>query len=233
MTGAGVVDSTAELKQLIAKAANSYRSVGDTVYAILREAITTGTFAPGEWLRQEALAETMGVSRVPVRSALIHLESEGLVVLQPRRGMRVRTLTVEQLRESYELRIVLESHALRMSMGVMTPQRLAGISDLAGQLDGTAEGPAFLAIRKAFYVALYDGARHPMLVKMIEDLRDVVGLYLLRKRMSGHRRHSHRRLLDAVATGDVEVAVRALVDHLQEVRDGVEVVLLAEPDAAG
>lgn len=219
----------AGLAQLIARATTSYRSVGETVYAILREAITTGTFAPGDWLRQESLAEMMGVSRIPVRSALIQLESEGLVVFQPRRGVQVRRLTLAQVRECYELRAVLESHALRQSMTRMTPARLDRLGSLAERLDSMAEGTEFLEVRRTFYLDLYDSDRNPMLVKMIEELRASVGLYLLRKRLAGRVEHSHRQLLDAVAAGDPEAAIETLLRHLAIVRAGVEQVLAETP----
>ncbi len=213
------------LEQLIARATTAYRSVGETVYAILREAITTGTFAPGDWLRQESLAEMMGVSRIPVRSALIQLESEGLVIFQPRRGVQVRRLTLEQVRECYELRAVLESHALRQSMSTMTTERLDRLARLADRLDTVAEGTEFLETRRLFYLDLYDGERNPLLVKMIEELRASVGLYLLRKRLAGQVEHSHRHLLDAVAAGDPDAAVDTLLRHLAVVRAGVEHVV--------
>lgn len=210
------------LEEIAARAANSYRSVGDTVYAILREAIVTGTFAPGDWLRQESLAEVMGVSRIPVRSALIQLESEGLVVFQPRRGVQVRTLTLDQVREAYDLRTLLESHGLRHSMATMTPERLRRLTELAEQLDVMAEGTGFVEARRLFYHLLYDGDRNPMLVKMVEELRTSVGLYMLGKRMSDHVAHAHRSLLQAVGSGDPDAAVACLVDHLKAVRAGVE-----------
>src|SRR5690348_7488229 len=96
--------------------ASGYKTVGQMVYAVVREAITTGAFAPGEWLRQESLAEAIGVSRIPVRTALFQLEKEGLVTFHPHRGARVRTLTPAQIDEIYRLRLLLESHALRLSM---------------------------------------------------------------------------------------------------------------------
>jgi DNA-binding GntR family transcriptional regulator len=210
------------LQQLIDRAATSYRSIGDTVLTILREAITSGTFAPGDWLRQGALAEMMGVSRIPVRSSLIQLESEGLVVFQPRKGFQVRRLTVDHLRQTYEIRALLESHALRTSMAGMTATRLSRLTALAEQLDTMPEGAEFVRIRRKFYHLLYDGDRNPMLIELIEQLRTSVGLYLLRRRLSGDAAHAHRHLLGAVTAGDPDAAVGTLLRHLDAVRVGVE-----------
>ena len=100
------------LQGLASQAAVGYRSVGAMVYDVLRDAILSGVFEPGQKLRQETLAEAIGVSRVPVRSALIQLEADGLVEMQDRKGAVVRSLTVEQVTEIYELRQLLEEHAL-------------------------------------------------------------------------------------------------------------------------
>ena len=220
------------LQQLIDRAATSYRSVGDTVLTILREAITSGTFAPGDWLRQESLAEMMGVSRIPVRSSLIQLEAEGLVIFQPRKGFQVRRLTVDQLRQTYELRALLESHALRTSMATMTQARLDRLTELADQLDSMPEGADFVRIRREFYHLLYDGDRNPMLIELIEQLRTSVGLYLLRRRLSGlgdTAAHAHRHLLVTVNEGDADAAVDTLQRHLDAVRLGVEQAMAVLP----
>jgi DNA-binding GntR family transcriptional regulator len=213
------------LDQLIDRLSGGYRSVGDMVYEVLREAIDAGIFTPGEWLRQESLAELLAVSRIPVRSALIQLESEGLVVFHPRRGAQVRTMSAEQVREAYELRALFEPHALRKSMATMTPERLAHLTELADQLDTLGEGPEFLDARLTFYRELYDAPNNPTLTKLIEDLRNSVGRYLLGKRISTHTEHIHRHLIEKVATGDADAAVETLLAHIDKVRTGVERVL--------
>src|SRR5689334_2327518 len=90
--------------EVVSQYAGSYKTIGEMVYGVLRESIVTGAFAPGEWLRQEALAEAIGVSRIPVRTALLQLEAEGLVNFHPHRGARVRTLSTSQIDEIYRLR---------------------------------------------------------------------------------------------------------------------------------
>ena len=226
----GTVNTSAEqtkqgLEALVERLSGGYRSVGDMVYEVLREAIDTGLFAPGEWLRQESLAEMLAVSRIPVRSALIQLESEGLVVLHPRRGAQVRALSAEQIREAYELRALFEPHALRKSMATMTPERLRRLCELADELDTHGEGSAFLETRLKFYRELYDAPNNPTLTKLIEDLRNSIGRYLLGKRISTHTEHIHRHLVEQVASGDADAAVATLLAHIDKVRTGVEQML--------
>jgi DNA-binding GntR family transcriptional regulator len=233
MTSAGsgnqatLAEQSDALAEVIRRVSAGYSTVGAMAYHVLRDAIESGVFAPGEWLRQETLAEAIGVSRVPVRTALIQLESEGLVVFHARRGAQVRDMTVEQVREAYELRRLFEPHALRKSMGTMTPQRLQRLQELADQLDALEEGPRFVEARVEFYRELYDAERNPTLTKLIEDLRHSVGRYLLGKRIAGHTEHLHRHLVERVASGDIEAAVGTLTEHLDKVRAGVEQVVAA------
>lgn len=209
------------LQGLASQAAVGYRSVGAMVYDVLRDAILSGVFEPGQKLRQETLAEAIGVSRVPVRSALIQLEADGLVEMHDRKGAVVRSLTVEQVTEIYELRQLLEEHALVRSMGTMTPARSDRLRALADDSDAKEEGAGFLRAREDFYAELYDAENNPLAWELIEDLRLKVGLYVLGWRVAGAHDHSHRELVDVVVTGDIEAAKAALREHLGTVRDGV------------
>lgn len=208
--------------EVVDQLAGGYKTIGQMVYAVLREAILSGAFAPGEWLRQESLAAAIGVSRIPVRTALLQLESEGLVNFHPHRGARVRTLSPAQINEIYRLRILLESYALRLSMTKMTPARLEVLHGLASQLDQQPEGGQFLDVRVEFYRELYDCENNPMLVEMIEELRSHVGRYLLGFRFDGQHHNRHVDLINHVASGDLTGAEAWLYSHLEGVRAGIQ-----------
>ncbi|WP_137844731.1 GntR family transcriptional regulator [Microbacterium sp. 2FI] len=226
-------DSGAEaLQQLAGRLSTGYRSVGVMAYDILRDAILNGTLAPGQKLRQETLAELIGVSRLPVRSALIQLEADGLVEFHERKGAVVKSLSVERAREVYEIRTLLELEALRLSMADMTDERLARLIALSKTADAENEGTEFVEARTAFYAELYDAARRPMLWEMIEQLRLKVGRYVLGWRLvgGGNHSHSHEELTSAVAAGDVDHALGVLRAHLESVRDAV--IDLLEADSA-
>ncbi|TQM11604.1 GntR family transcriptional regulator [Pseudonocardia kunmingensis] len=217
----GTQSGTRALRDLAHRMAPGYRSVGDMVYAVLRDALLAGAFQPGERLRQETLADAIGVSRVPVRAALLQLESDGLVTFQPRRGAVVSAPTADDVAEVYELRRVLEAYALRRSMAVMTEERLAELRRLADESDAQTEGAPFVESRKRFYHALYDGDRNPQLLEMVEQLRLKVGRYMLGWRLHGAGEHTHRDLVEAVSRADADGAERILTEHLERVRDGV------------
>jgi DNA-binding GntR family transcriptional regulator len=219
------------LEAVIARLTSGYRSIGDMVYEVLREAILSGAFSPGEHLRQEALATAIGVSRLPVRAALLKLDAEGLVEFSPHRGAVVQTLTHAEIAEIYELRDLLETFALRKSMARMTPDRVARLRDLAAQLDAEAEGDPFLEVRVRFYRELYDAENAPKLTELIEGLRSSVGRYLLGWRVSDGDGHGHHNVLvEYVAAGEVDKAQAWLRKHLQEVGAGVDHILYGDVD---
>lgn len=222
------------LQRLAGRHQVGYRSVGVMAYDILRDAILNGTLVPGQKLRQETLAETIGVSRLPVRSALIQLEADGLVEFHERRGAVVKSLSVEQAREVYDIRTLLEVEALRLSMADLTDERLERLRELGRIADAEEEGADFVDARTQFYAELYDAARHPVLWEMIEQLRLKVGRYVLGWRLVNNddHAHSHEELIAAVAAGEVEPAVEVLRSHLQRVRDAVLELLANEGAAA-
>src|SRR3954470_16750413 len=88
----------------------------DLIAETLREEILRGVVAPGQALRQEELADRFGVSRLPVRDALLRLEAQGLVHVYPNRGAFVITLSADEVREIYEMRILLEGDLLERAV---------------------------------------------------------------------------------------------------------------------
>ncbi len=218
--------------EVVDQLASGYKTIGQMVYGVLREAIISGAFAPGEWLRQESLAEAIGVSRIPVRTALLQLESEGLVTFHPHRGARVRTLSAAQIDEVYRLRILLECNALRLSLARMTPERLGRLRELAMQLDAEPEGGEFLDTRVRFYREAYDSVNNPLLVEMIEELRGHVGRYLLSFRVDHGHSRSHESLIEYISQGDLTSAENWLRSHLEEVRSGIQALAEGEDEAA-
>lgn len=212
----------AQLAEVVNQVASQYRTVGEMVYAVLREAILSGAFAPGEWLRQESLAETIGVSRIPVRTALLQLEADGLVTFHRHRGARVRSLSRAQLDEIYEVRALLEKYALRQAMTNMDPERLSSLDAMARQLDSEPDGAHLVELRKAFYQELYGAANNDLLMELIEELRARVGRYLLSFRANLHGKSEHVRLLQYIADKDMTAAQEWLDVHLQSVRRSVQ-----------
>jgi DNA-binding GntR family transcriptional regulator len=215
-----MAEPAADLAAIVDRHGRAFRTVGDMAYEVIREGIRTGVFRPGERLRQDALATQIGVSRIPVRSALMKLESEGLITFEPYRGAVVNELTADAARETYEIRKVLESHALRKAMTAMTPERLARLEELAAELNAVENNEEFLQRREEFYHELYDAKRQPKLVDMIDKLRGEVARYSIEHNLNYVRppgERDHQQLLAFLQAEDAEGAVEWLRAHFDQV----------------
>jgi DNA-binding GntR family transcriptional regulator len=220
-------------RSIVSRHERQFRTVGDMVYEVLRESIQTGVFAPGERLRQDQLAEQLGVSRIPVRSALMQLETEGLITVHPYRGATVSELSADEMRENYEIRGVLEGLALRKAAAAMTPERMKDLQALAQELNDVRDGEDFLRQRMRFYHELYDGDHHPQLVALIEKLRNDAGRYWLQKHVdyvSPPGERDHGKILEFLAADDLDGAVAWQQEHLERV--GNQLTELMAADAA-
>lgn len=207
------------LEPWVTKARQRYRTAEDMVIGVLREAIATGVFSPGERLPQDQLAEVLMVSRMPIRAALRQLDSEGLVVYIPHRGAKVRELSPSELRELYELRVVVECFALRRSVLAATAADLPELAELAESCETAEEGDEWIHQRCAFYRRLYSIGNGARVVETIMSLRAEVSRYLLGKRFCPGW---HRELLETLVKGEPDEAAEFLEDHLMEVLESME-----------
>ncbi len=158
----------------------------DDIALALEEAIVSGEVAPGTVLRQEQLSEQFSVSRTPVREALRRLAALGLVSFVPNRGVRVRTISREELREAFLVRAELESLATELATPRMTEQDLAALdeaetrfSELTAELrararEGTQDGAlvsSWVHANHAFHDVIYAVAAAPMVERIAKSAR--------------------------------------------------------------
>jgi DNA-binding GntR family transcriptional regulator len=199
--------------------ANSVRGTFQTVegmtLSFMREAILRGIYRSGERLNQDAIADLLGVSRMPVRAGLRQLEAEGLVQILPNRGATVSVLTSSEIAEIYELRILIEGHLLERALTNLTDETIADLEELVRQLDGGPLGPDPLDRRKEFYERLYEQAGRPRALGLAKQLRDSVGRYLLL--IPSDELNSHEDLMVHLRTRDTASAKRWLTAHLKSV----------------
>jgi DNA-binding GntR family transcriptional regulator len=205
------------IEDIAERARARYRTVEEMVTAAIREAVLSGVYGPGERLPQEHLAESLGVSRIPVRAALKQLEAEGLVVFVPHRGATVRALEATDVEEIYQLRILLEAFVLRSAIELVTPEELDELEGIAESLDTVDEGAEWLALRERFSDRLHAIAKRPLTAEIIAKLRADVGRYWLSLRLSDHGSGGHRVIVDAMRDRDPEAAEAWLTAHLTEV----------------
>jgi len=200
----------------------------------LRAAILDGRLPCGTALRQQDLADLFGVSRMPVREALRQLEAQELLSVTTHKGAVVAPLIQGDATESYELRILLESEALRQSVPLLTAADYAEAASCIEQLENQRDYTEIGRLNRLFHMALYGKAPNKRLLRLVEDglneeerfLRfnlEAMGLGTLSQ-------DDHRVMLQAAIDRDVEGSVALLVKHLNR---GVEVITqyLASPSA--
>lgn len=188
----------------------------DLALATLRQAILNGTIEPGARLRQEDLAAVFAASRIPVREALRALEHEGLVTSEPHRGFTVTTLDADQIEEIYDLRSVLEGHAVRLAVPLLTSLDLDDLQRLYDDMLAATDRDEELVRRERFYARLYAVTARPRLVGLIARLRQEVSRSL-RWKLVQHSPQHHEVFFEAIKRGDAETAVRELTTHYTKV----------------
>jgi DNA-binding GntR family transcriptional regulator len=209
----------------------------ELVAAVLREAISTGVLRANQPLPQDEIASRLRVSHIPVREALRQLQSEGLVTYQPNRGAAVSALTPAEIREIYEIRVLLESAAVRRAAPRLEP---ADLERARGILDGAEraqDGARWGALDVEFHQLVYHLDDRPRLREMIAGLlRRVDRYWLSHGLMLTHRRRfeaEHRELLAALERRDADAAAALLERHLTGAAELLVAELEAEARAGG
>ena len=192
----------------------------EAVLAELRRVIATGAIAPGAPIRQDALAEQLGVSRVPVREALKILEGEGQVHYEPHRGYTVTELSAADLDEVYRLRELLEAEAIRQAVRRLTPEDLVRIRAAGKALHAATKAADMEGITDAnreFHFALFEACGQPRLVRLIRQLWDATEVYRAVYFQSVANRklvlHEHDALEKALVARDAKAAIRIMDEH--------------------
>lgn len=200
----------------------------EVVYRSVRDAIFNGFFKPGEPLRQEGVARSLGVSRAPLREALTRLESEGIVLQLPHKGYTVVSLDPDEIREIFELRMLIESSAIQHSTRLRQDADIRLASRIIEEMEHTAmDTPAGLqrwfALNTDFHEALLVPSGRVHHRRVISNLRGVVEPYLrIEGALTGNvevANREHRQLLDAFARGDEKLAAKLAREHVTHTAD--------------
>ena len=197
------------------------RSLADIVTDRLRADIVEGRYELGQTLRETALAHDLGVSRTPIREALTRLEMEGLVVVEPPRGASVFRPSRQELEDICDLRVCLESSALRYAVerdrrGISGA--LADIVEAMQQRREQTDTAGYLRLDTAFHAAFFQHCRNPYLSDAYQTI--AAKMAAMRHRLGDHDDHmaksfdEHRQIAEAVAAGEIDRALKILEGHI-------------------
>lgn len=188
----------------------------------LREAIMSGTLKPGQRLIERELCEMTGVSRPSIREALRLLEADGLVSTVPHRGPTVSTISLQEARQLYAARAVLEGFAGRECARLRDPAVVRRIGDALARLKAGFADRDLLAALEAkteFYAALIGGCQNAFVERMLRPLHDRISLLRITSMSQPKRINKSLRevtaIWRAIRDGDPELAERCCVDHVK------------------
>ncbi len=209
-----------DLRHLLATAESQAHSTPDVVAQVLREAILRGLYDAGQPLRQDEIATTLQVSKIPVREALRRLEAEGLVVFHANRGAMVAPLSPAEAQEIAEIRIALETLALRLALPNLLPRDLRHAHAILDDLDGELDSAQWGALNRDFHQTLYTPAQRPQLLALIVTQHHRFDRYMrVVLAAMQHQQQSqaeHRALLAACEQRAAATATRILEQHIAE-----------------
>ncbi|NBM17794.1 GntR family transcriptional regulator [Streptomyces sp. GC420] len=193
----------------------------ERVYAHIKQAVLDRRYEGGTLLTEGDLAETVGVSRTPVREALLRLEVEGLIKLYPKKGALVLPVSAQEIADVVETRLLVEQHAARKAVSA-PPRLLDRLQELLEQQRRQAEAGDLAAASvtdRCFHAEIVRSGGNQILSRLYDQLRD------RQLRMGVAVMHSHPdriakaiaehgEILDALRAGDPEAAVTAIGRHI-------------------
>ena len=205
---------------------------------LIRQAILDGRLEPGSRLKEQELAEELGISRTPVREALLMLQAEGLIVTTPNRSAVVREHDADDLEDLYQLRAVLEGYAARQAAKRIAGEELDRLNDSCARFDALSGSDIRALVKEnLFFHSTILGAagseRLSWMVQKVIELPLVYKSYMWypvdQKRISAHH---HRQITNALGERDAERAELIMQEHIFEARDLLVSRLRAAEDSA-
>jgi DNA-binding GntR family transcriptional regulator len=204
-------------------------SLSKKAYEAIRKSILSGDWKIGEIYNEKAIAADLGISRTPVREALLELASQGLIIFLPRRGLMVNRFTRRDVDEIFELRKAIELAAVVKITKASPPFDLFEIEESLLQQRKTAKQKDYLAFMQAdrsFHTYFSKLTNNRRLIAILENLRDMIHLMGTNALSLEGRAlvviEEHQAIFDAVQKGNVEEARQAMEIHLEKSKEAVE-----------
>jgi DNA-binding GntR family transcriptional regulator len=208
----------------------------DEISERVLQAIWEHRLPPGTKLVEEKLAEVFGVSRTKIRLALARLSHDGILTVEPNRGTFVASPTVEQARQVFDARRVLEPALLRGLCGQVRREQLARLRKniaLEGEARERNDRRATIRLSGQFHLLIAELGQNPYLSKCMRELCSltclVIALYDA-PGMPACPHHEHHDIVDALEAGDAERACQLMIEHLTHVENTLRLEMPADED---
>ena len=207
---------------------NDYMPLREVVFLTLRQAILKGELEPGERLMEVALANQLGVSRTPIREAIRKLELEGLVLMIPRRGAEVASITEKDMRDVLELRIALDAFSVKLACERLNDDNIEELKMANKEFEAAVVSKDLIRIAEAdvkFHDIIYRLTDNQRLIQMINNLREQMYRYRL-EYLKDARNHSilineHDDIIKAMQSKNIKVAQSTITTHIKNQEKGI------------
>jgi DNA-binding GntR family transcriptional regulator len=215
---------TDDATRLARPVGRTHQPLREAVQDAIRAAIVDGRYPQGSRLLEDQLAQELDVSRNPVREALHGLATEGFVVVEPRRGARVASVSRERAVELFEVREVLEGLAARLAARRRTAAQLAGLQTLVAEGEVLVTGGRLNdlpQLNNRFHVALQEAAGNEILAETLGRLGPVI-TWVYAHRVAERSTHSwseHAAIVTAIAASDADRAHALAAAHIAAARE--------------
>jgi len=181
-------------------------------YEYIRDQILNGKYEPNTKLTEERLAEEIGISRTPIRTAIMQLEQEGLI-----KNKRVFSPTAKDIRDIFQVRILLEGFASKYCANYISEEALQRLQKCI-EIGYTGTVEEVMEANFEFHQIIVEETRNPLIIDIINKMQSII--YLFRKTVVYHKRphliDEHKAIYNAIKNHDEQLAERLMVEHLQK-----------------
>lgn len=200
---------------------DEYLPLRDVVFNTLRRAILKGELKPGERLMEITLADQLGVSRTPIREAIRKLELEGLVVMAPRKGAKVASITERDLNDVLEVRKGMEVLAVSLACERITREEMERLEEIESRFQNLIEEGNLTELAEVdveFHDTIYNATNNKRLVQLLNNLREQMYRYRMEylKDIAVRRTlaEEHRSICAALRERDEKKALDCIKVHI-------------------
>jgi len=195
----------------------------------IKESILTGELKPGDRIVETRCAKELGVSQAPVREAIRELEIIGLVENIPFQGCYVKEHTLKDVKDSYKVRISLETLGMKYAVENISEEKLREIFDVMKEMEAAAENHEFdlyIKLDTLFHQKIIEVSQNIMLLRLWSQCHIREWTYIGTKKLSDRGLKNlavrHEAIYDALAERNEEKAVKAVTTHLEELFEAIE-----------
>ncbi len=210
------------MEKAVARLRASTSQMSDVAYGTIKRSIIECEFEPGSFISEPMLVSKFDLGKAAVRTALTRLSQEGLVEPIRRQGYRVAPITLQDVREIFQLRMLVEPEIARLAAGRLNDEQITALQSVCKTSDGEGAEKSdaeFLAANREFHLLLADAAGNlrlkDLLRKLLDDVERMLFLGLVSEPLSEHFQQEHMELLRALIAGRGLAAAEMVREQLQ------------------